>query len=80
MVFFAINVTLFAMVGAHCTRGRFFWLLWVHQSFQKGKFAKNSKIFQGFWIKKIFFSKTLYLRGSGLFVCAFSEILKMVFT
>ena len=45
---------------------------------EKVKFS--AKIFQGFWIKKIFFSNILYLGGSGPFVSTFSEIWKMIFT
>ena len=48
-------------------------LSFLNPGSHKGNFQRISKI-QGFWIKKIVFSKILYLGGSGLFVHTFSEI------
>ena len=53
-------------------------LSFLNPGSHKGNFHRISKI-QGFWIKKIVFSKIWYLGGSGLFVHTFSEIWKMVF-
>ena len=53
-------------------------LSFLNPGSHKGNFQRISKI-QGFWIKKIVFSKIWYLGGSGLFVHTFSEIWKMVF-
>ena len=71
---------LFAMAGGgHIVPVADPFVVGASRILRKWKFQRIPKIYQGFWIKKIF-SKILYLGGSGPFVRTFSEIWKIVFS
>ena len=74
------GLTLFAMEGTLCTRQILLFVVGASGILRKWNFQRTPYIFQGFWIKEFFFSKILYLKGSGPFVRTFSQIWKIVFT